>query len=114
MTKYLDRKAILGTSLRTKELEIEEWGGTVLIQEPSAATARFLANLPENHHRHTYWAVRCMVDENGERLFQDSDVTLLMEKASTIVTFVVDEIIDSFGLLEKKARYEEKRKANSD
>ena len=106
MKKYLDKKAILGTSLRTAEIEIKEWGGTILIQEPSAATARFLANLPEDRQRNAYWVVRCVVDEHGERLFDDSDVPALSEKSNTVVNYLVDRIIDGFGLLAKKARLE--------
>jgi hypothetical protein len=114
MTKYLNKKAILSTQLRAEEIEIEEWGGTALIQEPSAATARFLANLPEDHYRPAYWVVRCLVDENRTPLFSDSDVSALTEKSSTVIRWLVDEIIDRFGLTEKKARSQAKDAGTSD
>lgn len=112
--KYLGRTAILGTTLRAEEIEIDEWGGTALIQEPSVATAKFLSNLPDDRMRGAYWVVRCLVDENRERIFQDSDVPNLAEKSSTVIIWLVDEIIDHFGLAEKKARSKAKKEIASD
>jgi len=103
MKKYLDKNAILGTTLRTTEMEVKPWGGWVTLREPSAAVTTRLNNLPDGETKNAFWAVLCAVDENGALLFSEDDVPAMADKSGLILTRIVNKMIDDFGLGEKKA-----------
>ena len=115
--KYRDKKAILGTTLRTEEGWVEQWDGMVRIQEPSLLTGSLIAGLPDDtplSHKTAWWVVMCAVDKQGERLFTADDVPALAEKSSGAVTFLANRIMDLFSSSEKKEPLEASSAPTSD
>jgi hypothetical protein len=99
--KYLDRNAILGTPLRTKEINVPAWGGKLLIREPSALAAALVANMPPEtpaEERSAWWFVLCVVDENGKQIFGGDDIPALVEQSWSVLSDIVSEILDFSGL----------------
>jgi hypothetical protein len=89
MSGFLNRDAILGaTSLRTEDVEVPEWGGTVRVAEMTGAardaweqslvptTRNGSANIANIRAR---LVAACVVDENGKRMFNDADAVALGE-----------------------------------
>ncbi len=101
--KYLGREAILGAPLKTREVEVPEWGGAVRIAEPSVRTSGVIANLPSDRSAEmaqAWWFILHVVDENDSPVFSESDIDTLLEKSFDAVHRVVSQIID---FTEKKA-----------
>lgn len=99
--KYLGKTAILGAKLRTKEVDVPEWGGMLLIREPSALAAAMIADLPDDtphQNRTAWWFVLCVVDKDGERQFTGDDIPALVELSWSVLSDVVSEILDFSGL----------------
>lgn len=99
--KYLGRTAILGTPLRTKEVDVPAWSGKLLIREPSALAAAMIADLPDNtphQNRTAWWFVLCVVDGDGERIFTGDDIPALVERSWSVLSDIVSEILDFSGL----------------
>jgi hypothetical protein len=106
--KYLGRTAILGTPLRTKEIEVPEWGGALLIVEQSIATAMIIAGFPNDmpdDEKTARWFILHVVDKDGNLLFSADDIPALVEKSFDVLNDVVSEII-AFSSAKKKARRE--------
>lgn len=115
--QYLGRTAILGTTLRTAEVDVPEWGGKVRIQEPSAATAALISNMAPDtplEHKTAWWIVMCVIDGKGNRLFTGDDIPALVEKSSSVISYLAGEIIDQFAMSAKKARLEAKKEIASE
>lgn len=80
----LTRQAILATPLRTQELFIPEWNGSVIIKEMTAKqvadNGRFVltkdgkADMSKAVQVPVQMCLQQVVDENGDRLFTDSDI----------------------------------------
>lgn len=85
----LDKAAILDAcDLPTEEVEVPEWNGSVFVRsmravERDSLEVRVLADGERNmaNIRATFCA-RCIVDEEGERLFSDKDIPLLGNKSA--------------------------------
>jgi len=99
----LSRDQILGaTDFVFVELEVEEWGGTVRLRglsaserdafESSVGVAQDLTNLRSR------LVVNCLVDDNGERLFKDSEAKLLGEKNANVINRLFDEVRNLSGM----------------
>lgn len=120
----LTKDAILGSDDRpTVDVEVPEWGGTVRVRalsgkerdayEVALAGVRSDGSRRPNlvNVRARLIAMSC-VDENGDRLFTDSDVEALGAKSATAMTRVfvaaqrlsglsdedVEELTEGFGL----------------
>lgn len=97
----LTREQILSASdLPREEVEVPEWGGTIIVQGMTAAErgayeqsftkqvkdkrggARTETNSDAMREVRERLAVRCIVDDKGERLFGDGDVRALGEKSA--------------------------------
>jgi len=99
--KYLGKDQILGAKLRTKEIDVPAWGGTLLIREPSALAASLIANLPDetsSEVRSAWWFVVCVVDKDGEQEFTGDDIPALVEQSWSVLSDVVSDILDFSGL----------------
>jgi len=78
--------------LTTEEVEVPEWGGSVLVRgltgrerdefEVSMAVRHGGQMVQDYTNTRAKLAARCIVDEDGQRLFTDSDVAALGEKSA--------------------------------
>jgi hypothetical protein len=91
----LTRDAILAApDLPREEVEVPEWGGTVLVSAMSGLTRdAFEAVLlstptPDRNARATF-AAFCIVDDEGERVFDPADIAALGQKSSRALDRVV-------------------------
>lgn len=93
MARLLDRNAILtAEDLPTEEVEIKEWGGSVLVRGLTGAQRddferRFLEWRDKNQatlgNIRATLAAWCIVNEKGERIFTtNADIKLLGEKSA--------------------------------
>lgn len=84
----LDRETILGkTKLRTERVDVPEWGGVVNVKELTGAERdSFEASIVDlksggreldSDNVRAKLAVRAVVDDNGARIFEDSDAVEL-------------------------------------
>lgn len=103
------------SSLRTKEIEVEELGGSVLIRElPASVSAdlkglvdmvqvgreqRAKVNVAEMERRQFAYGV---ITENGEQMFNDQEVAEIQATHGRAFNIVV-EAIDEFSGVDKKA-----------
>lgn len=84
MGNFLTRQAILETPLRTQEVFIPEWGGSVLVKEMTAKqvadNGRFVltrdgkADMSKAVQVPVQMCLQQVVDEAGNRLFSDGDI----------------------------------------
>jgi hypothetical protein len=89
----LSRDAILAASdIQTKEVDVPEWGGSVFIKGMTGAErdnfeaanqdgsgGQKLTNLRAR------FLVRCIVNENGTKIFSDQDAAALGKKSSAAI-----------------------------
>lgn len=107
---FLSRDDILAVPLRTLEVEVPEWGGTVLIREMTAAevqeNGRYLLkpngkpDFSKAVQVPTRMCARQIVDENGERLFGDADISLLMERHGAAISNIAKAVRELSGMEE--------------
>lgn len=96
--KLLDRNKILSAKLKTITINIPEWGGDVLIKEPTGyerAEYELLISKASNDDNflkeiRAICAAKCLIDEKGKRLFSDDDIKLLQEVSANALDRVID------------------------
>lgn len=104
----LSRDAILGAAdIQTREVDVPEWGGTVYLKGMSgterdqfeAANRRSDGeqNLVNVRAR---FLVRCVVNENGTRIFGDPDAAELGKKSSAAIQRLWDVAAELNGTSE--------------
>lgn len=89
----LTRDQILGAQdLRREEVQVTEWGGSVFVRgltgkERDAYEESLMQGRGKIDYRNARakLLVLCLVDENGERIFQADDADLLGEKAGAVL-----------------------------
>ncbi len=73
----LNREAILGVSLKRVEVDVPAWGGSVFVRELRAKDQPALLALRKkedsNHDMLVEAILLSVIDENGNRIFQDTD-----------------------------------------
>lgn len=93
MMMTLSRNEILAAQdLPREEVRVKEWGGTVIVRgltgaerdayEASLLQGRGVINYENARAK---LLVRCLVDEQGERLFSDADVDILGAKSAAVL-----------------------------
>lgn len=90
----LSRDAILGAvDIQTKEVHVPEWGDSVFIKGMSGAErdAFEAANQDGSGGQkltnvRARFLVRCIVNENGTRIFRDEDAAALGKKSSAAIS----------------------------
>lgn len=108
----LSRDDILkADDLETQELEVPEWGGTVLVRALSgkerdayeASLVQFRGNerLPQLANMRAKLVVRCIVDDQGQRLFTDQDANALGQKSAHALNRVFEVAAELSGLSEE-------------
>jgi len=97
----LSRDDILKAEDRaTEEVEVPEWGGTVLVRgmsgrdrdefEASILERRGSRMVPNTANVRAKTVARCVVDEDGNRVFTDTDIAALGEKSGAAIDRVFD------------------------
>jgi len=101
MGGHLGRDAILAAkSLRTEEVDVPEWGGTVLVRElsgrerdeweASLAVQRGKTMVPDVANIRAKLAARTIVGDDGESVFTQQDVAALGELSAAALDRVFD------------------------
>jgi len=96
MGKLLSRDDILNAQdLPTERVYVDPWGGEVLVRGLTAAERdEYEASIVRRKGQKTEvdmrnirakLVVRCVVDENGQRVFRDEDAELLGQKSAAAV-----------------------------
>lgn len=97
---------------QTESVEVPEWGGTVLLRVLSAADAMQLAQSAESGkvsgEMAGRWLVKSIVDDKGERLFQDSDAKTLAGKSFRVVQQLFEKLLTLNGLTDDSQKALEK------
>jgi hypothetical protein len=99
--RSLTRENILqAQDIQTEEVEVPEWGGTVLVrglmgEERDALEASMIEGKGKNYNVNlrnlrAKLVARSVVDENGKRIFEDSDIAALGKKSATALARVYD------------------------
>lgn len=117
MGSYLSKDQILGVDDRgTREVDVPEWGGVVLVRAlsghdrdayeaslqalmPDGTGA--LKSVPDTTDARAKLVARCIVDENGERVFADHEVSRLGLKSAAALTRVFLVAADLSGLTDE-------------
>ena len=114
MGKILTRDEILrAQDLETVEVDVPEWGGVVRVRGLTGAERDALeaeaAELrrPLDNFRARYVA-RCIVDENGERIFSDEDIEALGRKSAAALNRVFEAAVSLSALTEEDVEALEK------
>ena len=117
---FLSRDAILNSSdLKTKSVEVAEWNGTVRLREMSLKNrmelfSRFGKKDEKNPDLLDMaiaksWAVAIsVVDADGNRVFDESDIERIAEKKCDVIERLVSEMQALNGFAEKSAEEAEK------
>lgn len=125
----LSREAILDANdLETDTVPVPEWGGEVLVkalsgEERDAFESSLLIKVPvvgkpgeftmeqESSNLHAKFVARVIVDEAGNRIFNDSDIAALGRKSAAALHRVYDRAAEMSGLT---ATAQEEAEGNSD
>jgi hypothetical protein len=122
----LSRDDILNADdLETREVDVPEWGGSVLVRgltgrerdayETSLTTERQTkAGVQRGVDLDNVRAkliARCVVDEDGQRLFKDQDIAALGAKSAVALNRVYDVALELSGLTDES---QEEIEGNSD
>jgi hypothetical protein len=76
------------------EFSVPEWDGTILLRSMSGkqrndyehwASTQSKAKVPDYRGIRERLIINCVVDENGEQLFSESDIAKLSEKNSEVI-----------------------------
>jgi hypothetical protein len=109
---YLSRDAILAAAtLRTEEVDVPEWGGTVLIREmrgrerdeweASLAVQRGKQMVPDVANVRAKLVARCVVSGDLEPVFTQQDVSALGELSAAALDRVFEAASKLSGLSEQ-------------
>jgi hypothetical protein len=97
MGKVLSAADILAAQDRKRELvEVPEWGGSVYVQEISAADAERIA---EEKIGMVEFCAMCMVDKDGKPLFTEDQVADLSEKSTGAFRKVMSAVTQLNGFV---------------
>lgn len=105
----LSRDQILeAKDLETREVEVPEWGGTVLVRalsgtdrdayEASLVQMRGNKSVPQLGNIRAKLVARAIVDEDGNRLFTDADIKVLGQKSAAALSRVFTVAAEMSGL----------------
>lgn len=99
----LTKEQILSSQDRpTKEVEVSEWGGSVLVASMSGADRdRFELSMKDEelHNIRARLVALTVVDESGDRIFTDKDITALGKKSAAALdkVFSAARELNGFG-----------------
>jgi hypothetical protein len=101
MSKYLTKDLILAADdLKTIEVKVPEWGGAVLIRGmtgadrddyESSVISQNGKDVKVNYENmRAKLVAKCIVDEEGKRVFTDADVAVLSKKSAVAINRVFE------------------------
>lgn len=101
MTHYLSKAAILqANDIQREEVDVPEWGGTVLVQglsgrERDDLEASMIKGKGKNasvnlENLRAKVVARTVVDEDGKRIFEDQDIPALTQKSAAALNRVYE------------------------
>ena len=96
--QYLSKEQIVAaTDVKTIDIAIPEWGGTVRVKNLTALEReQFIRDTQEKKldlsRTKIAWVARCLVDEQGRPIFSEGEVELLGAKSAKALDRVVDAI----------------------
>jgi hypothetical protein len=112
----LKKEQILAASLRLKEVEVPEWGGSVFIRPVTLEEQGKLADLGAKHEKSSaaarirhctpsllQWTV---CDEDGKSLFTTEDLAGLISKSSASASLRLQDAVLKFSGLTEESRRE--------
>jgi len=111
-TRRLSSEDILkGSGLIEKEIEIEQWGGTVMIREFSKAKQQQLRKDASIGDEINSDKLELLMFIHGviDPVFSEQDYIVLREKSAIAIDKVLKEIMDISGLNESAIKEAEKR-----
>lgn len=98
---YLDRNTILGTLLRSEEVEVPEWGGKIMLYELDGVQA-FALNTRDDWeskaHQCATWIQNSARDKNGVQIFLEEDIDALAHGGFSVLNRLSSKVIDLCGL----------------
>ena len=108
----LTKDQILGSSdIDHRDVDVEEWGGTIRIAAMSAAERdSFEAGMLDNKGKsdpkrllnfRARFIASCIVNEDGKRLFAASDIVALGKKSAAPISRVFDQCREINGMTEE-------------
>jgi len=110
--QLLSKDQILNASDRSfREVEVPEWGGTVRVGSMTAAERdAFEASMVDARGKgktsktlenfRARFVAKCVVDEDGQRLFSDSDIVALGGKSAAVLSKLFDVAREVNGMTE--------------
>lgn len=109
----LSKDQILGAvDFNFVEVEVPEWGGSVRIRGLSAAERdQFEARLGVSQdltNMRARLVVSCLVDDDGNRIFKDSEASELGKKNAAVLTRLFDEVRNLSGMSDEALGIAEK------
>jgi hypothetical protein len=112
----LTRDQILATKIPTVEVNVPEWGGSVLVRGLTGLEReRYLAAMDADKKSDTnptvYLVIAGVVDEAGSPVFDYSDADLLLAKSLKTLLTLSNKVIELSGL---SAKAEEDLEKNSE
>ena len=113
MSKYLTAESILQSDdFVFAEVECPEWGGTVRIRSMSGAQRATLKKAVNNgtETADEMICVMCIVDDDGNRIFNSNQIELLRKKNTNAITRVAKRALQISGLIDVKQAVEEAEK----
>ncbi len=101
----LRQKILASDDLTRQPLHIPEWDTDVYLRVLTLRERQQLARLSRESENNAVEVsarvcIMCMVDEHGAKVFEDSDVELLLDKNGAIVERITGEILTLNGLNE--------------
>jgi len=99
----LSKDQILGAvDFKYEEIEVPEWGGSVRLRGLSAAERdEFEASVGVTQdltNMRARLVVNCLIDEDGNRLFKNSEAKALGEKNATVMNRLFDKCRELSGM----------------
>lgn len=95
----LKNRILESDDLRVKEIEIEEWEGTFLLQEPNAMQIkRDLKKYEKKDQGLGALVAWCLRDMEGNRIFTDADIPEIMKKSFRVLSKIDKAIVEYFEL----------------
>lgn len=97
-TKTLGRDSILNAAdIKYDDVDTPEWGGVTRVRMLTAADRSAFEywcyknmNTEQVIELHPRVCIACIVDEDGNRIFQDDDLGVLMQKNGTVLRRVAE------------------------
>ncbi len=98
MPRLTKHQIFAANDLKSKIVNMEEWGGDLEIRVMSVKEQldfdKFIAEKPDDRTMAFYLIVRSCIDENGKRLFNDEDIEFIQNKSSDSILKLFDAILE--------------------